>query len=216
MKSLKIGDKMKKGILVIGVVLIIMLLLSGCIDEATHVENDTTKYDELKIEMQQDEINRTKFEKLMFKGIRKNVDGDYSYGYAACDFENAGANYDAGYLDVASTYYDSADFVYAMANDYYKEAESYFDRAINFAPNNNMKELASLMKDESMYAAQITSVLHQNCEYMSSASNAYYIEEYTLGNEQLEIANTFIITHDSLIPPFENASASINSLLDLL
>ena len=202
--------------IIIVVVMLVILLFSGCVEEATRVENDTTEYDELKTEIQQNEINRNKFEKMMFKGIRKNIHGDYSYGYATCDLENAGANYDAGYLDIAIMYYDSADVVYAMANNFYKEAESYFNRAIEFAPNDNMRELASLMKDESMYGAQVTSALHQCCEYMSSASYAYYYGDYDIGDEQLEIANSFIDLHDSLIPPFENATTDIDSLLDLL
>jgi len=189
---------------------------SRCEKDVKDVTEYQNKYESLNEEVEENEISRLKYEKLMFKGIRKNVDGDYSYGYAECDFENAGANYNAGYLDVAITYFDSADVVYAMANNYYKEAESYFNRAIEFAPNDDMEELASLMKDESMYGAQVTSALHQNCEYMSSASDSYYIEDYATGDEQLDIANTFIDTHDSLIPPFENATTDINSLLDLL
>ena len=203
----------KKIILLICMLVMSTGLLSGCTEESTQVE---TEYDELKTEMQQNEINRINFEKMMFKGIRKNIHGDYSYGYATCDHENAGTNYDAGYLDVAITYYDSADVVYAMANNFYKEAESYFSRAKKFAPNLDMKELASLMEDEAKYYALVTSALHQCCEYMSSASLSYYYGDYDIGDEQLIIANSFIDEHDRLILPTENATTDIDSLLDLL
>ena len=162
------------------------------------------------------ENDRNKFEKMMFKGIRENIQGDYSYGYANCDFDNAGFNYDAGYLEVAISYFDSADVYYASANNFYKAAESYFSRAIEFAPNDNLEELASLMEDEAMYGALVTSALHQNCEYMSSACLSYYYEDYEIGNAELETANSFIDEHDSLIPSWENATTDIDSLLDLL
>jgi len=206
--------KLRLGIIVV-FLLLVGSILSGCTEEET--QKDTidykTKYENLEEEVEENEINRTKYEKLMFQGIRKNIQGDYSYGYASSDFENACANYEEGYLDVAIMYYDYADVVFASANDFYKEAESYFNRAIEFAPNNNMKELANLMKDEAMYGALVTSALHQTCEYMSSACNA---GDYDLYVEQLEIANSFIIKHDSLISPFENATTDINSLLDIL
>ena len=191
-------------------------LLSGCTEETTHVETESFEYDELKILMQQNEINQNKFEKLMFQGMRKNSYGDYYCGNAASAFDDARTNYDYGYMEVAISYYDYADVVFASANDYYKQAESYFSRSIEFAPNDNMEELASLFENEAMYGAMVTSALHQNCEYMSSACLSYYYEDYEIGDEQLETANTFIATHDSLIPPYENATTDIDSLLDLL
>jgi len=206
---------MKKIIIII--LILVISIFSGCTEEEVQIEKDTidyqNKYENLEEKIEENEINRTKYEKLMFQGTRKNIHGDYSYGYATCDFENAGTNYEEGYLDLAIMYYDYADVVFASANDFYKEAESYFNRAIEFAPNNDMKELAGLMKDEAMYSALVTSALHQNCEYMSSACSA---GDYDIYVEQLEIANSFITEYDSLISPFENATADINSLLDII
>jgi len=207
---------MKKIILIGVTIFLIVGLLSGCTEETTHVETESFEYDELKILMQQNEINRNKYEKLMFQGMRKNSMGDYNFGNAMSAFDDASTNYDYNYLEIAITYYDYADVVFASANDYYKQAESYFSRSIEFAPNDNMEELSILMKDEAMYGAMVTSALHQNCEYMSSVCLSYYYEDYEMGDEQLDIANTFIATHDSLIPAFENATTDIYSLLDLL
>ena len=72
----------------------------------------------LKEEIKQSETNRVKYEKLMFKGIRKNVHGDYLYGYAAADFESAGMYYDISYLEHAKIFYDSADTTYASSNNF--------------------------------------------------------------------------------------------------
>jgi len=209
---------MKKIIIII--LMLVISIFSGCTEEETQIEEDTidyqNKYENLEKEVEENEINRTKYEKLMFQGIRKNIHGDYSYGYATADFASASIYYDTSYLEDAIMFFNSADAIYASANNYYKEAESYFNRAIKFAPNNDLKELTSLMKDEAMYGALVTSALHQNCEYMSSACNAYNNGNYAIGDEQLEIANSFIIEHDSLIPPFENTTTDINSLLDIL
>jgi len=91
--------------------------------QSTYEEDITeyqNKYENLMDDVGENEVNRTKYEKMMFQGIRENVNGDYSYGYAVCDFENAGLNYDGGYLDVAITYFDSADVFFAASNDFYK------------------------------------------------------------------------------------------------
>ena len=180
------------------------------------IESLENQKENLKEEIEESETNRIKYEKLMFKGTRKNVQGDYLYGYAAADFESASMYYDISYLEDAKIFYDSADTTYASSNNFYKEAEAYFEDAIEYAPNDDMKELAMLSKNESMYAALVTSALHQNCEYMSSACDAYNNGNYPIGDEQLDIANTFIDEHDSLIPSYENATTAINSLLDTL
>ena len=42
---------MKKKVIII--LILAILMFSGCVEESTHVEEDITKYEELKTEMQQ-------------------------------------------------------------------------------------------------------------------------------------------------------------------
>ena len=154
------------------------------------------------------------FDKLIVKGLREIVNGGISEGYADSDYDNAGANYEVGYFDVAKTYADSADIYYTYASDSYRAGKAYLIQAKNIATNNKTRQLAELYVNMTELGAQTMDELHQANEYFSSACNCYNNGWWELEDIEIEKMNDHIEAHDEIVPTFNDCYFDIDALLD--
>jgi len=120
-----------KKIIGIGIVLTLVIVPVVCVggtyiflkedfeEKQMGYETDISKwkeeYEDLTQEVVENNDSRLMYEKLMLKGIRKNIAGVFDYGYATADFYDAGYRYDESDFEWAIYFFNSCDATFAFA-----------------------------------------------------------------------------------------------------
>lgn len=152
--------------------------------------------------------------KIITKGLQQYAYGQYYEGYAESDYDDASYMYEEGDYEWGEYYADSADVYYGYASGCYRIAKEYFEESLQYAINEKLRRLSQTFIDYLELMSQITSEMHEACEYFSSACNYYSLGYYDTGDSAIETMNIHIVNHDSLINECNNNYGEIESILD--
>jgi len=136
---------------------------------------------------------------------------DLNQGYGEAYYIEATDDYEIALFYLASLYAGYADVYYGYAYGLCELAEGHFKQAVNNAPSEHLKNLASLYVSYADYGSQINSEMHQANEYFASACSYFDLENYETGNSEIEEMNKHIIEHDRLVPLFNDVLADIEA-----
>lgn len=160
------------------------------------------------------EINHHKYVKQMDKGFEEYYEAGLNVGIATAHYEIASEEYTDGFFLLASIDASYSDTYYSYASASYRDAKAFFDLAIDFAISDKTMQLAQLYYNLTDIDAQVTDEMHQACEYLTSACDYYYDDNYDMGGGEIDKMNEHIVAHDALVPTQNDLLSEINALLD--
>lgn len=188
--------KQSKTYIIFGIVLVLIIILSSYI---------TFSYNNSKIERIED------FNKYYSKGLT-------DFNNAIFDNYNAEFNYDSwSFYYNEGYYYDSIEYcvaareLYVSSSSYHQNSISYFEEA-NKVAKEQYNELVNYYIKASDQAIEINWAMYEACEYFESASSLYDQGFLESGDSELEIGNTRIELHDSLIRDYNKYISKIEIL----
>lgn len=143
--------------------------------------------------------NNEKFYVTLIRGLDKKTDAFMSLSYADAEYDSASFYYDENYLELAKGFYGSCDVYYGYASVYFSESKAWFEETRKYATTNFTIELSENLINYTEINRQMSSEMHEVCEYFSSASDSYNRGYWNSGDIELEKGNEHIRNHDSLV-----------------
>ena len=151
-------------------------------------------------------FNKAKIEHMEGQMDRERAESNYAFW---------SYYYDEGYFLDAVDFCVSAREQYTSSNEHYGKASAYFLKA-NETTTGDYNTLINFYVKEIDIMIDINWAMYEACEYFESAGKYYDKELWDAGDERVEIGNSKIRLHDSLIKEHNDYLSKIEVLEEML